>query len=652
MAKKRKNKKKSSYKFKRHKIKYPKQDPIKELMELYEQDTDFEDKTKMAKKLKPEKYSLKDIIKQTRAKRKRKIVFLIIIGLLILTGTSLAGFLYFESQKKFEEKTLQIEINAPEKAQMGKSFDYIINYKNLGEQTLLNSRLLIQYPEGFVLESSQPVKGNHQWQLGNLKPQEEGRISLTGYIIGNLEEKQTLRAEIVFEPNNFHSEFKKSAKFSLNLKEPSIDLITSIPANITPGQKFDIETKLKNNTDLNYKNLKVRYSFPEKFEIISTEPKKFDNDNSWIIPELNEHGESKTINIEGRFEQENKQEKEQEQKNFNLELLFPDNENVYHVAKTKKINLNIIEQAINNYLLINGSTENSSVNLGDKLNFSLNVNNSGEATYQDISIVLHLIGKPVDILDWENIEDENFGTIRKTEQGKKIIWDKEQISSLKEFEANEEERISFSLPLRTYQEIKDLPQDSINNIEIQSRAEVHLFSDKEQQKPIKSNQIKLNLKSNLDIGIKALYHYEDGTPIGSGPWPPEVGNKTTLQIFWDLNNDIHKIENAEISAKLPKYATWPGKSFKTIGEISFNEPKREITWKIKELSEKTKEAHANFSIEITPLAKHREQIIKILGNTSLSATDSQTGHSIIKTKNILTSALEKDEHINQAGWVK
>jgi len=188
---------------------------------------------------------------------------------------------------------------------------------------------------------------------------------------------------------------------------------------------------------------------------------------------------------------------------------------------------------------------------------------------------------------------------------------------------------------------------------LEAQAEI-IFPSKDgaEPLPVQSGKIILTLDSNINIGAKALYYFDDGTPIGEGPIPFRVGQPTKLKVFWDLSNDIHEMENISISAALPDNVKFTGDKYVNVGDISFDESTRKVTWAINRLPEAIKEAHGSFTIEVTPTAKDAGQIIKLTGNTTLSAKDTVTNNIIIKTKNIITSALEQDGHAKTDGVVK
>ncbi|MBT5338056.1 hypothetical protein HN858_03690 [Candidatus Falkowbacteria bacterium] len=652
MSKNKKNKNKTLV-FKRKKIEYPEENPIKELIELYEeQDIDDQHQGLDSVSDSEQDLSLRTLINKDRKKRKKRFIIFSLIVLLLLAGSALAGFLYFSSNKTFEKQSLELTIEGPEKIKIGEQFDFIINYQNLGEVSLLDSRLHVQYPHGLLIEKLEPEPVNHAWQLGELEIGDNGQITISGSIIDEIEEEQKIIVKLTFQPSNFNSEFTKEATFSLITQAPELEFITNYPSNITPGQKINLKTKIKNEAKLDFYNAKLQITYPDKFTFQSANPTTYEDDNQWIIADLNQSSQSKEILVEGFFDADmNILSDNDRTKTFLLELLLLGNEEQYFKVHEEELSIKIIDQAINTYTIVNGTTENKNIELGQDLDFTIISKNTGEQDYNNLILTTTINSQPVDLLNWNKIEDDYYGKIEKTETGKQITWDKTQIPELATLATGQEFSLDFSLPLNTFADL-----DSINSL---GKASLDVFSSLDlsehlgvKTEPVTSSHVILTINSDLDLGTKALYYFEDGTPIGSGPLPFEVGKKTTIKVFWDLSNDIHEIENITVNASLPEYAEWPDESYVSTGEINYNSNTNKITWEINRLPETVKEAHANFAIVITPELEDAGKIIKLTGNTTLSAKDSVSEDTIIKTKNILTSALELDQHAETDGIVQ
>ncbi|MBT4722736.1 hypothetical protein HN958_00495 [Candidatus Falkowbacteria bacterium] len=624
--------------FKKKEIHYEEQDAVEELMELYEEEKDILDE---------DEATLKEIIQKQRKKHTKKVLVIFLVILFLLASAALAGFLVFSQFQNSNSENVSIEIEAPEEITIGETFDYLIKYENTGNVGLENTIIKVQYPHGFIVEETEPVTGNHSFAIDNLRQFQKGKIRITGKIIDSLENEQKLTVKMDYQPENFNSTFSEESSYSTITKKPELDLNINHLANASLGQKIDFELKLENKGTVDFTDTKLNFTTPDGFNITTTQPEPFE-ESTWLLTEINSEKLTHEITINGNFntDLEFTNDEDRVQK-FNVKLLLLGNEEEYFPIIDEDFEIKIVDQAIASYIIINGSADNKNVQLGETLTISSVVKNNGDQTYENVSIKTVIETQPADIFDWERISDDNLGKISNSDQGKVITWTKSEIDNLSKFSAKEEQTITFRLPIKNLQQLGS-DENAIASTNITAYTEL---SFDEQKNPgisaIKSSPIEIEINSDLNIGIKALYYYEDGTPIGEGPLPMKADQETKIVIFWDLSNHLHELENISTTTMLPEYVQFADNENVSTGDITYDISERKIKWQINRLPKDVNEAHASFAIKVKPTQNHVGQIIKLTGITTISAKDKQTEDLVIKTKNILTSALEQDD--NAAG---
>lgn len=75
-----------------------------------------------------------------------------------------------------------INIEGPSQSNNSQLVEYVIKYKNNSDKPISNSRVVIDYPGGFVFASSNPKSdvSSNIWNIGNLSANQEGQISVQG----------------------------------------------------------------------------------------------------------------------------------------------------------------------------------------------------------------------------------------------------------------------------------------------------------------------------------------------------------------------------------------------------------------------------------------------------------------------------------------
>ena len=635
--------------FHNHKVHNHKSNPIEDLLDLYKESEtiDKEITQKLEQVEKEPDSSLKNLIIGDRRKRRNRIIAVIAGFALLFLAAVGATFFYFGGQVKFAEEDINVEIVAPERVKAGESFTYTIKYRNYSQMEITNAKMLVQYPHGFIVESTEPAIQDHRWPLGNFVFNEGGELKIIGHLIDDLNRDQKLLATIYYSPNGFTSEFSKEAELSTIIESPDISFLQNFPAIFTLGQKQNLAIKVKNGGSIDFTDAKLALVVPESFKITTAKPAQTEN-KDWLLPSLKAGAETEAIMVEGYFPEAATLSPDAK---FKFQLYLKGMENNYYLVKEQEVPVKTTEQAVTSALIINGSTENKHIEFGSTLTFSVIAKNGGADIFENIKIRTVINSAPLDIIDWAKISDTNYGKIQKIDGGKEIVWSKAQIAALVKFSPKDEQTINFSLPIKTLDQLKDADKNLLSKTAITAYSEIILpLAGETGETKIKSSEVKLVLDTNVDLAVKALYSL-DGTTIGSGPMPPRVNQATKVVVFWDIANDLHEIADVSVTADLPANVKFGAAQKISAGELKFDETVRKVTWTINRLPKTVTAANASFTIEFTPGKDELGKIVKLTGNNTLTAKDVDTENIIVKTKNILTSVLDEDEMYSAQGTV-
>jgi uncharacterized repeat protein (TIGR01451 family) len=284
-------------------------------------------------------------------------------------------------------------------------------------------------------------------------------------------------------------------------------------------------------------------------------------------------------------------------------------------------------------LIVNGSNDDQAVDFGQTLNYSIVYKNKGETDMKDVIIMAVLQS---DFLSWASLEDKKNG--KNTSNA--ISWSKDEIPALAIISKNQEGTIDFSIKmmeLGTTDPSKDYQVKSFAQFAVGAESGVKENADN------RSNTIINRIKSDLKLNEEIRYFSEDNIPVGIGPNPPKVGEKTSYKAYWKLSNNLHELNDLEIKVKLPDYAGFEGKNQATVGNVEFNNDTREIVWHIGRLPVTTFEPSAEFNISITPIEADRNKIMVILPGSKATAIDTVSNTTLEYISKAKTTKLEDDE---------
>jgi len=622
-------------------LKKKKNKALDTITSIYKQTEDlFKEEAAVEKKVKEEEKILAHIMNKRKKRKKRLIIISAFAFLLIIAAASVFGFIYFNKKRQFAEDKIKLEILGPDKATAGDEISYLINYKNEGEIELNDIALYVKLPSGFNVTEKVPQTENTTWHIDNLNINENGQIKIKGNLIDQPNTEQKIKAVISYIPENFSSEFSKTALFSTQLNPLRLNTEINHPNQAVPGQKFNISITYNNKTANDYDKLIFKLITPSEFEILQITPEA--KNQEWLIENIKAESETEKILIEGLFNKNLNLDEVEKNQQFKLQISYPGKFDEKFIQKEKVFSISLSDQKVTTYLIINGKTENSSFFYGKEFNCSAIFANSGDEPLENLTANVIVEQEPVQVLNWEDSLLAG-GEINEAEIGHKISW---SIDNL----ANQEEKIiDFRIPIKKLTALENFSYDSLEEQLIKMHTSLNL---PEKDMEIKGSTIEINLNSDLSLGVKALYYDPSGNEIGSGPLPPKTDKTTTYRIFWDISNNLHELTDLTVTTSLPPKVNWRGNEELSAGQITYNSDTDEIIWEINRLPQNINEAHANFELSLTPEKEDAGKLMKLTETTNVEAKDAHTNDIIILSTNPISTNLELDEKGKEKGVVE
>ncbi|MFA5248368.1 MAG: hypothetical protein WC415_03930 [Patescibacteria group bacterium] len=591
-------------------------------------------------------------VDRLKIKRKQGFVFwffnFLVFGLIAIV-VALGLYYYLIYGKNKDSSSLILEIDSSETVMVGEEFYYTIKYHNPEYVALKNAILKVYYPEKFIyLESSlNPSEGNDFWNLGKINARSDGELKIKGKIIDQSKSSAIILAKITYIPENFSSEFKKEASRGLTISSAGFETIFDYSNTALVGEQGEIKITFKPE-EKNYlpdfiirlekdKNIEIKNTIvgDEKKDVeggFKAEKIKEAEQDSWLISKLS-HEDSLEIIYKIKDKISDKQD---------LKIFLEENiSDKKYIFLEKKLSLEIIKSDLNLTLTMNDSQSDRPVNFGDRLDYSLSYTNKGEVTMKNVSLSIILES---DFLDWTTLEDAKRGH----ERGNMITWTKTEIPALEEIAVNKSGSINFSIEVLPFKE-GDVGKD----FKVSTYGEYHLsLSDKSttttENIDNRSNTIVSRLNSDLGFRVEARYFNENNMPVGNGPLPPKVEEKTSFKIYWAVSNNLHDLSETKVETTLPEGVVWDDHNRTSVGTLSYDEASNKVIWQIGRLPITVFRADAEFNISLTPREEDRNKIMIVLSNTTISAKDSITESLIEKTSAPKTTKLEDDEIANMS----
>lgn len=588
-----------------------------------------------------------------RAKKgyRGKILAIGAVLLVFLGAVALAGFYFFNRGQTTNSEALTITVNALDEIASGDNINFEISYLNEDKVALDNVELSVIYPDGFSFGEASPAPGNSGqsvWDLGNIAPGAGGKVSLTGYLIGNIGDTKTFMIAGDYTPGNFTSTFQTKAAHSVEITSSILELATQIPSRTVAGQKIEFKYKLVNNSENDLLKIRIDFDFPAGFSLISTDPLFVTGNNRLELDRLDAKN-SQEITIIGSLAGEAGDTKE-----VKVVYGLVQEGGLFRNQGELSSLIYLVKPELNLQLEVNKNIQGAVVNMKDPLQFKVKYKNASEVLIENLELAAHFEGD-VDILDFSTLQDEHQATYNEEEND--ISW---TVASVPEFASiKPDDQGEFSFSINTKESFSPQSEDDKHlalKVKVVTRAMTINELGGSFEKNSESNQVEIKVNSKVKLDAQGWYYSSDLEEVGTGPLPPQVGETTSYRITWDITSLYNDLEEVEVSAKLPENVFYTGRAYtQDSGDIKFDSDSRLVTWKIHRVPANTgylfAAYQAYFEVSITPQAKDSGKRMILLEKSNLIGRDKHTQEKVKSENGQVTTNLKNDNQAKDKGIV-
>jgi len=581
-------------------------------------------------------------VRQMKAKKKQLFIIRLFKKLLLFTliiAASYLSYMYFFDSNA-DSSALDFKVSAPEEIMVGEEFSYKIEYHNPSKILLSKVYLEVQYPANFIMTNASitPQSGNYGWNLPDINPGANGYLIITGKLIDKTDSINIITGRLNYVPANYSVQFKKESSASTFLTGPGFRVDAEYSQTAFIGQDNSINlifSDVKNNF---IGDFQLSFSLPEETNVslvatssssVATASPKIivtkSGGASWQVSNLQPESGRQELPINYKV---NTKLADPEIK-IRLEKKLEDGR--VYIFWEKSFKPELVASDLNLTMFINGIKGDSAVNFGQTLNYTLSYSNKGNNTFKDVVILASLKS---DFLNFNYLKMSTNGEVKSNT----IIWTKQEMPALAEIKPNQEGEINFSIKLADFKD-----SDFGKNLTVVSYAQYGVNNKETKGDSNKSNIINNKINSDLSLSEEILYFNKDNQPVGSGPLPPRVNQKTYFKVYWAIKNNLHELNDTRVILNLPSNVEWDERNSTNVGNIFYDSANRQMIWEIGRLPVSVYRADAEFGISIFPSQSDINKILILSPGAIVTANDLETNSLITKKTGVKTTKLEDDD---------
>ncbi len=579
-----------------------------------------------------------------QSSRLRSAIIGVSLGLIVLGAAAWGGIYLFSRTSGFSGEGVELSVKSDGSLTAGTEEEIVIGYRNRERIPLARASVEFKAPEGFEVIGTDPVSPDkNAWTIGSIPSGGKGEIKIRGYVRRELNAALTFQAELDYKPADFNADFQKVASHTVVVQDAALTLSATGTDEMTPGDDITYTFRYENRSDKALEGVRLHIDPLEGFIFDSSKPKNdADVAMQWSFPKIEPNAKG-TVTVRGTFSASSRG-----QKTLQAHMGFVGDKGLVEVAKAET-STNVLKSNLDLALLVNGSDKPPVVSFGDTLYFSVRYENAGDVSLKDVTVSAALPSEPEGktILDWVSLKDDLGGK----RSGSTISWTKKELPALALLSKGDKGEIGFSVQL-IRKPIADA-KSSTYAVHAIASALIGRAGNIPGSRQVDTAPFDIRLQSDTSFQAYARYFDEDGTPIGSGPIPPKVGQPTVYRVTWVVQNALHELTDLTATTLLPQGVKWTGEN-RTIeaGSLIFDDSGRKATWRLNRMPTSVKSVTISFDVELTPEAEDAGKIVEITGDNRLEAFDKDVGAVILKTVPSIGTDLLGDESASGKGVVR
>jgi hypothetical protein len=557
---------------------------------------------------------------------------LITIGILLVAG----GAAYYYFFLRTPQPNVALEFSKPDQVQMGEPFTLMVSYSNYSDKILTDARLSVMLPDGLAFLGSSGDERTRDASIGDLGPGSINKQTFDLIATNGSQSLKTVTASILYgigSDSNAQFETKKTVDVAVG--QPAISLNFTTPQNVFSGENFDIGIGYQNNSQTDFKNLRLHIDYPPIYQFQRATLNPTTGNNDWDIGTLGKN-ENGTLTISGSVIGA-----VQSFFGFNVSLLGDFNGQTYTLnSQTANLSVSLSPLSITSELR---EGENYIAHPGDMLHYILSYKNNSSVALKDVKITTTLVG---DMFDFSSVRSNGFfNSITNT-----LTWTVANTPQLQGINPGDTGTVEVDVNLKGAYPISRI-SDKNFSLKLHSQIESPTVPpDVSATKTVSIADKETKVQGFLTVQAQGFFFDAASGILNSGPYPPKVNQATNYTIHWKITNYATDVSAVHLSTFLQSGSVFTGKiKSNTDTAPVYNSATGEVTWDIANIPATRGVVgvplEAVFQVKATPAVNQVGQDIPLISETRIQGQDMFVSLPLSNISPPVTTALPDDTRI-------
>lgn len=552
-------------------------------------------------------------------------IFLIVAFVFFVISLGAAGYFLYSGGNTVSVNKISIDIQGPTTIAGGDTVPLSLTITNKNPVAIENATIEIDFPNGTLsADGSLSPDPRYVEDIGSIGSGATITRSIKAILFGGQGQTLSLPVSFSYDMSGSSSTFVKKSSYALAISSTPLSVSVDALSETVSGKPLTFTLTVRSNATIPLNNVVLASAFPFGFTEASSSLPSAGPD---IFLGTMQPGEVKTVTITGTL---TGQDGDLRVFHFSVGTVKSPSDQTLTVSyMTQDAPITIAAPFITTTLALNGNTgPNLVVTPGSPQSVVLSYANTLSTSVTDATISIALSGSAI---DYSSIETTS-GFYNSTDHT--ITFSKDTDPSLAQMAPGASGIGAFTFA--TLPSTTPILAPTITFT-------ISVSGTRVGQTNVPENvtaSVSQNVKVATAVTLTASSLHSSGPLSNSGPIPPRAGQATTYTIEWNVQNGWSPIADGTVSAALPSYVSYTGKTF-GIGSFSYDDISRTVSWNIGDLAESAS-AHGAFQVSITPSTSQKGSVPTLTGAATLSGYDRFAGVQVSATTDPSTTETNGD----------
>jgi uncharacterized repeat protein (TIGR01451 family) len=552
-------------------------------------------------------------------------IFFIVALVFFVISLGAAGYFFYYGGNSVSVDKVTIDVQGPTTIAGGDIVPLSLTITNKNPVAIQNATIEIDFPSGTLsADGSLSPDPRYIENIGTIASGATVTRSIQAIIFGGQGQALLLPASFSYGTGGSNTTFVKKTSYSLAISSTPLSVSVDSLSETVSGQPLTFTLTVRSNATIPLNNVVLENAFP--FGFTETSASLPLTGSGFYLGTL-QPGAVKTITLTGTLIGQNG---EQRVFHFSVGTTKSASDPTLAISyMTQDAPITITATFIATSLALNGdSSPDLVVAPGSRQSVVLSYTNTLATSVTNASISIALSGSAIDY----NSIQTTTGFYNSTTHS--ILFSKDTDSSLAQMAPGASGVGAFSFA--TLPPTAGVLGPSITFTTSVSGTRVGQTNVPENVTASQSETVKVATAATL---LASSLH-NSGPIINKGPFPPHAGQATTYTIQWNVQNTGSTIAGGTVSATLPSYVSYTGKTAGA-GSFSYDDTSRTVSWNTGDLAQGAS-AQGFFQVSLTPSTSQSGSVPALTGQATFSGYDRFAGVQVNASADPLTTETKND----------